>query len=29
LVDQKQPIAVTIDAEGKFFVDQREVLRMS
>lgn len=25
LVDQKQPIAVTIDAEGKFFVDQREV----
>jgi len=25
LVDQKQPVAVTIDAEGKFFVDQREV----
>jgi len=22
---KKQPIAVTIDAEGKFFVDQREV----
>lgn len=25
LVDQKQPIAVTIDADGKIFVDQREV----
>jgi TolR protein len=25
LVDQKQPIAVTIDADGKYFVDQREV----
>lgn len=25
LVDQKQPIAVSISAEGKFFVDQREV----
>jgi len=25
LVDQKQPIAVSIDAEGKYFVDQREV----
>jgi biopolymer transport protein TolR len=25
LVDQKQPIAVSIDAQGKYFVDQREV----
>jgi biopolymer transport protein TolR len=25
LVDQKQPIAISITAEGKFFVDQREV----
>jgi biopolymer transport protein TolR len=25
LVDQKQPIAVTISSEGKLFVDQREV----
>jgi biopolymer transport protein TolR len=25
LVDQKQPIAVSIDADGKYFVDQREV----
>jgi len=25
LVDQKQPIAVSIDASGKYFVDQREV----
>ncbi len=25
LVDQKQPIAVSIDAAGKYFVDQREV----
>ncbi|MGO9673455.1 MAG: protein TolR [Methylocella sp.] len=25
LVDQKQPIAVTIGADGKFFVDEREV----
>ena len=25
LVDQKQPIAVSIDSAGKYFVDQREV----
>jgi TolR protein len=25
LVDQKQPIAVSIDSTGKYFVDQREV----
>jgi TolR protein len=25
LVDQKQPIAVTIDSDGKIFIDQREV----
>jgi TolR protein len=25
LVDQKQPIAVSIDADGNFFVDKREV----
>ena len=25
LVDQKQPIAVSIDGDGKYFVDQREV----
>jgi biopolymer transport protein TolR len=25
LVDQKQPIAVSINSEGKYFVDQREV----
>jgi len=25
LVDQKQPVAVSIDAAGKYFVDQREV----
>ncbi len=25
LIDQKQPIAITISADGKYFVDQREV----
>ncbi|HTV32286.1 MAG TPA: protein TolR [Methylocella sp.] len=25
LVDQKQPISVSIDADGKYFVDKREV----
>jgi biopolymer transport protein TolR len=25
LVDQKQPIAVSINAEGKYFIEQREV----